>query len=117
MDKDEQYILEKACFLHAEFSKLEKTLNSKYDVKISFDAHYDCVLITGRKNQLEPIWASLLQEIKDFAKNTLNEEYVEIVEEPAEVSSSPQFDKDLIWRITIERQLKDKEPERKPLAV
>ena len=68
MNKEEQYVLEKTSFLHSEFLKFEKTLNSKYNIKISFDAHYDSLFISGKKRRIAARMGEFIARNKRFCK-------------------------------------------------
>lgn len=111
MEENQLYKINKQAELEKAFKPFVQRLTEKYNAEIRLEVHYDTLLFSGLYSNLKDNAAKIREELINFAKEHLDEEYKIISPEPAEIMSGSPTRTDTTTVIySLQRVLKENEP-------
>ena len=106
----EKYKIDKTRELELGFKEFIKDLSLKYNIKLKVAVFYDVLLISG-DSELDNFIDNIRNDLINFAKNNLNENYKIVLPQPAYTSFSPHTTVNATRTYSISRVLKENESE------
>lgn len=111
MNEIEIYKYNKTEELNNALQPYVKKLIEEYNTNFNISVNYDNIRISGNYSELPSVINTIRNDIINFAKENLDENFNIILDTPATITGKEGIRSDSIVEYSIERELKENEPE------